>query len=230
MEDEMNKTRFLILAIIVGLIFSQLPPILATQAQDETMIRFYIVPIEKVVEPGTPGLVRKPKYIHDMDARWGLKDYGMIDIALIGASVTQAQHEQIASEIDVIAAPQDIDQNISEIALPQVKDALEQMRIPVHWVTTDYTYRQILRRVAGLFSFAQRYHGMHYEELIDNQAQLDLRWNEIPQERQDKIKATADNLGYDYSEVTNQWTIRQILKLMADQSSLQEYNLNGAIL
>jgi hypothetical protein len=188
------------------------------------MIRFYILPIEVV-----DGNKRGPKYLHwrfDPDPpgilvnRYSLKDYGLIDAALVACDLTLAQHQQLAAEIDVAAAPQNLDQTVSAIALPQVVAVLEALRIPAGWVTTSHTYRELLRMVGGLFLFAQRYHGMHNEPLIDNAAQLDLRWNQIPQARRQRIQETADEMGYDYSAVQNTWLIRRILKHLGDQWGL----------
>jgi len=182
------------------------------------MIRFYIMPIQVANET-----YRGPKYLKwrwypdGIDCRWSMKDYGLIDAALVACDLTQEQHEQLVAEPDVAAAPEDIDQNISEIAIPKVVNVMEALRIPADWVTSAYAYRQILRMIGGLFLFAQRYHGMHNEQLIGSTAQLDLRWNQIPKDRQDRIKATADNLGYDYSAVQNTWLVRRILKHLGDQ-------------
>lgn len=181
------------------------------------MIRFYVMPIMVV------GNARGPKYLkwrffpEGIDCQWSMKDYGLIDACLVACELTQAQHEQLAAEPDVAVAPLDIDQSISDIAIPQVQAVLEALRIPADWLTSAYTYRQILRMVAGLFLFAQRYHAMHNEALIDSTAQLDLRWNQIPLDRRGRITATAEELGYIYSDVTNQWTVRRILKYLADQ-------------
>lgn len=191
------------------------------------MIRFYILPIVRVEEPGIPGLARKPKYIPDLGVNWGMKHYGRIDAALVAADVTQAQHEQVMSNPDVETAPLNIDQNISDIAIPRVTAIMEQLRIPAGWVNNTFTYRQILRMIAGLFGFAQRHSGLHGEQLIDNQAQLDLRWNQIPLSKRQRILATADAKGYDYLEVTNQWTVRRILKHLADQWSDQVFRIKG---
>ena len=181
-------------------------------------VRFYIMPIQVVNER-----YRGPKYLKwrfnpsGLDVPWSMKDYGLIDACLVAADVSQAQHEQLAAEVDVSAPPADIDQNVSEIAIPQVQQVLEALRIPAQWVTSDYTYRELLRMVGGLFLFAQRHHGMHVEQLIDSTAQLDLRWNQIPLARRERIMATADDMGYDYTQVTNQWTIRRILRHLGDQ-------------
>lgn len=192
------------------------------------MIRFYILPIVTVVQTEPPRTYRAPKYVHELNINWGMMDYGLINAALVGAEVTQTQHEQLAAEPDVAAAPENIDQNISDIAIPQVQAVMEQLRIPAGWVDNTYTYRQILRMIAGLFQFAQRYNGMHGEQLIDSQAQLDLRWNQIPQDRQQKIQATADNLGYDHSAVQPTWLIRQILKYLGDQWGSQVFHMGVA--
>ena len=206
------------LALIVLAILPLLVGPTVVAQEEETDVRFYIMPISVVND-----VYRGPKYLKwrfnpgGIDCPWSMKDYGLIDAGLVAADVTQAQHEALAAEVDVVAAPVDIDQSISEIAIPRVQAVLEALRIPAQWVTSDYTYRDLLRMVGGLFMFAQRYHGMHNEALIDSVDQLDLRWNQIPQARRQRIVATADNLGYDYSEVTNTWTIRRILWHFAQQ-------------
>lgn len=195
------------------------------------MVRYYVLPIEQ------NGAYRGPKYFawrFDPDppalvegVRWGMMDYGLIDAALLVADVTQDQHEALVSNPDVVSPPENIDQNISALAIPTVQSVLEALRIPADWVDTSYTYRQILRAMAGLFQFAQRYHGMHNEQLIDSTAALDLRWNQIPLERRNRIVATADDLGYTYADVTNQWTVRRILFYLAQQWGARPFYIGG---
>jgi hypothetical protein len=193
------------------------------------MNRFYILPIETV------GAHRGPKYFtwrYDPDppginCPWGLMDYGLIDACLVAADISQEQHESLAANLDVAAPPQNIDQAISEIAIPQVKAVLEELRIPADWVDSTCTYRQVLRMIAGLFLFAQRHYGMHLEPLIDSKSQLELRWNQIPAARRERIQATADALGYDYSAVTGTWLIRRILKHLGDQWGAKPFYVGG---
>ena len=185
------------------------------------MVRFYILPANVIVRGDS--IYRGPKYFvgrfnpDGLDISHSMQDYGLIPAMVVAAEVTQAQHEMLVAELDVVAAPEDIDQNISEIALPKVVSVMEALRIPAGWVDSTYTYRAILRMITGLFKVAQRHHGMHNEALIDSPAQLDLRWNQIPLARRQRIMATADSFGYSYSEVTNQWPIRRILKHLGDQ-------------
>lgn len=181
------------------------------------MIRFYILPVQQVGNRRGPMYLRWRMNPDGLDVRWSMKDYGLINAALVAAEVTQDQHEQLVAEPDVAAAPENIDNNISELAIPQVQAVMEVLRIPADWVTSDYTYRALLRMIGGLFMFAQRYHGMHNEALIDSTAQLDLRWNQIPKDRQDRIKATADDLGCNYDAVLPPWLVRRVLKHLAEQ-------------
>jgi len=199
------------------------------------MIRWYVLPIER------QGSTRGPKYIYwsgalgeehpGMVVPHGIMDYGaLMDVCVMVADVTQDQHEQLTAEVDVAGAPEDIDQNISPVAIPKVQAVLEALRIPADWVDTSYTYRAILRMVTGLFQFAQRHYGLHHEELITSVSQLDLRWNQIPLDKRTRIIATADSFGYDYSEVANQWLVRRILKHLADQWAGGSFDFGLAVL
>ncbi len=194
------------------------------------MIRWYFMPIEVY------GNTRLPMYLYHgryperggiQVASWAMMDYGLINACLVVADVTQDQHEQLAAEADVAAAPENIDQNVSELAIPKVQAVLEALRIPAEWVDTTYTYRTLLRMVAGLFQFAQRYHGLYNEALIGSVSQLDLRWNQIPADRQNRIRATADSFGYDYSTVTNTTKVRKILMILANQWGAKPIYLGG---
>lgn len=186
------------------------------------MIRYYVMPI--ITVPVGDRLVRIPKYIfHEGNEGgvavqlWSPMDYGLIDACIVACMLTQEQHEILVAEPDCVAAPEILDNAISEIAIPKVQQVLEALRIPADWVTSAYTYRQILRMMAGLFQFAQRHHGLHNEALIDNVDQLDITWSVIPADRKARILQTADSLGYVYTDVTSTWTVRRILKYLGDQ-------------
>jgi len=207
--------------VLVLLLLAVLLPAQA-EAQEETVAtRFYFIPEEDAA--GIEG--KGPKYLKwrfdpdppGIDCPYVYMHYGAIHAGLVAAEVTPEQHTELTSYSDVTAAPLDIDQNVSAAALPQVRQALEDLRIPADWVTTDYTYRDILRRVGGLFQFAQRHRGLHGEELITSTAQLDLTWSQVPAAKRERVMETADSFGYDYSTVTGTWTVRRTLMHLANQ-------------
>jgi hypothetical protein len=183
-------------------------------------IRFYVLPLEV-----NPAGARRPKYIHwrgDTDPALlrcpvYVYAFGLINAGLMAAGVSAEQHDRLASHADVAAAPADLDETIGAGALAQAQAALEALRVPAEWVTTAHTYRQVLRALAGLFQFAKRHHALHGEPLIESAAQLDLRWNEIPAARRDRLQATAAALRYDTSAVQPAWLVRRSLKHLGDQ-------------
>lgn len=183
----------------------------------KVMIRYYVTRIETVIDPDMNVPVNQPKYIPAVGARHGVMFSGLLGAGLVAAVVTQEQHDVIMTNDDVASAPENIDQNISDAAIPKIKMIIEQLHIPAEWIDNTYTYRQILRMIAGLIQFSQAHRGLHRESLIDNQSQLDLRWNQIPQARRQRIRDTADSLNYVYSEVQNNWLVRRILKYLGDQ-------------
>lgn len=185
------------------------------------MQRFYFIPVE------ANGAARGPKYLpwkYDPDppalvtpARWAMMDYGLINAALLVADVTTAQHTLLSAQANVAAAPEDIDSTITTAALTAVKAVLDALSIPTQWVQVGMTYRYVMRMVAGLFQFAQRHAGLHGERLIDTAAQLELRWDQVPLDRRQRVMATADALGYDYSGFLNTWLVKRILYELALQ-------------
>lgn len=201
-------------------------------------IRYYIMPFQAYQ---ADYLYRWPKYFAwngpprgvpagGIEAPYSWMDYGLIPAALVVADVTQAQHDELDAYSDVAAAPVDIDQNVSVAAIPRVQNVLEALRIPAGWVDTSYTYRQILRMIAGLFQFSQRHHAMHNEDLIPNVAALNLQWNQIPAARRTRIQATVADLGYDTSGITNQTLVRQILWNFAQQWGERPFHMGGQVL
>ncbi len=191
-------------------------------------IRYYILPRDEIINPTTGNESYGPKYIwwqcnpplatHDgLQIPWSGYYYGIIPAMLIAADVSQEQHDQLVAETDVAGAPIDIDTYVTTAAIPKIQTVLEALRIPAMWVDETYTYRQLLRMVAGLFQFSDAYFGQYREALIDNQAQLDLTWEQVPIDRREKIKTIARQFRWDYAIVTREWSVRQTLKYLADQ-------------
>lgn len=190
-------------------------------------LRYYLMPLEQI------GTGRGPKYLAwrndptGLNVPWSLFDYGLINTCLVAADVTTQQHNSLIANSDVTAIPQNIDGNITAGALSSVRAALETLRIPGNWVTTGHTYRDLMRMVAGLFMFAQRLQGISGRIIFPDNINLDNTWGDIPVDWRQDLQATADSLGYDYSQVTTNTPIRTILKSLADQWGNQPFYIGG---
>lgn len=188
------------------------------------MTRFYLLPEEATIPPAPEG--KGPKYLawrFDPDppalvlAPWIGMAYGLAPAMLIVANIDAAEHTLLSAQTDVAAAPEDLNTPIAAAAIPQIQTVLEALHLPAQWVDTSYTYRGLVRGVAGFCQFAQRHRGLHLERLVDTSAQLDLRWNQISQARRARLATTAASLGYDTSAITSTTSIRAALLELAQQ-------------
>src|SRR5688572_2251526 len=173
--------------------------------------RFYVVP--KIVEG--PGI--KPKYVGSLGVAFAAMDYGLEDTFLVGAEVTPEQHTGLASELDVIAIPANLDQQIGLTALETVKSRLEGLHVPSDWVTTSHTYREVVRLTGKLFLYMQRFHGQQLAVFFSGAITLDTRVNQLTNAQRTAMTVAAESLGLSVASITGPMLLRQALKIIADQ-------------
>lgn len=183
-------------------------------------LRFYLVPMVECVRNGNPlPNSRCPKYFVASTVQWGAMDYGAEPIFLVLGDVTAQQHTQLSNQSDVthIVQYDSLDSNIPGGAVTAVQNGLENLNIPGQWVSTAYTWRVVLRVVAGCFQLSQRVHGMNGRSVFREGVDLSRTWGSLPGGIQQDILDAADSFGWDYSTVTPSWTLRQILRHLAEQ-------------
>lgn len=176
--------------------------------------RFYIVP---KVGAGMDDDAIRPKYIGDGGINYSAMDYGLENVFLVGADVTDAQHASLAAQIDVIAIPSDLDSLVSITALTTVQSRMEGILVPAEWLTTGNSYRDVIRTVGKLFLLMQRFHGTQLRKLFSGTVTLDTRLNQLSRAERDALTDTAVSLGLDVTGVTTTMTVRQAIKFLADQ-------------
>ena len=119
----------------------------------------YLVPVE--TQPNNRG----PKYfggwrnpepdLTGILKDWAAMDYGFFDYMLIRCpTISQAEHDALILNPDVYAWPDNLDQPVTD---PNVDVFFEAINIPTNWLTPSTQYRELLRRLAGMFQFNQRY-------------------------------------------------------------------------
>lgn len=181
-------------------------------------IRYMVMPLTVADNRRGPKYLKWPDNPSGMDVRWGLFDIGLLPQAIVAADVTTAQVTTLSANVDVTMVPANIDNTITALVLPAVRDALENIRIPGTWITAGTTtYRELLRMVCGLAQFAQRFHGMFNQYLIPDEINLNQTWGDLPDTWRQNLRACADSFQYDYSQVSLSTTIRVILKSLGDQ-------------
>lgn len=194
--------------------------LLAVTAQAE--MRFYVVP--KIGDGLTPFTAFRPKYT-DADSvqvgwnvagRWQAIDYGLEQVFMLALDATGAEHTALTAQADVLAVPSPIAANVSALALNTVQTKLEAGNIPADWVTTGFTYQQVLSRVLRIVSFMQRFRGI-FGQLFAGGATLDTRINQLPLNARQALNTAAQSLGADTSSIQGTTLIRAALVIVADQ-------------
>lgn len=142
--------------------------------------------------------------------------YGKEDTMLVAVDVTPAQHTELASNIDVIAIPQNLDSNVSSTALAAVQTQLEGLKIPTQWVTTANTYRDVIGFTGRVFMLMQRFDGLNRRTFFESGITLDTRVNELTNAQKTALQNAAIDLGLDVSTLTPTMKIRAVLKLLVD--------------
>jgi hypothetical protein len=159
---------------------------------------------------------------------WAAMDYGFEALFLVKADLTTTQRTALSAQTDVLMVPANLDSTVSAAALARIQSTLEAANLPAEWVTTALTYRQVLRRVRRVITFMQRWQGMFGDRVFVNGITLDTRWNQLPANIQQRLRDVAASLTLDTSSITNNTTLRTILRVVADQ--LPDQDLGGVTL
>jgi hypothetical protein len=187
-------------------------------------VRYYIMPLQVTAQNA-----RGPKYMKwgggvtggnptGIDAPYQFIDFGFEPTCLVCADVDATQHTSLNANADVTAAPVNLDDPIPNATQRDtVRSKLEVLNIPAGWVDIGMTYRSVLRPVAHLFQFAQRYHAISGRRIIEVGYTLDTVMAFLPAEVRTGLKDAADSLGYDYEGISLSWPYRQGLKFLGDQ-------------
>lgn len=181
------------------------------------MNRFYILPY--ISQVGAKGQTKAPKYIFENSTGWGAIPYGTEPICICYVSnIDQTQHNQLTAQSDVLAIPENIDQNLTQNAVDTASAFLELLNIPAQWVNTNLTYRQVLKVLIGLFQLNQRWAGLTGgNSLFNENLDLNTTYSELTQTAKDRILECFDTLNIDRSMLNNSTTIREALREFGTQ-------------
>ena len=215
--------------IIVILLLAFLMPVQPVKA---ATVNLYIVPVEHV------GNYRGPEYFQwrfdqngpSLTERWDAMYYGSLDyVILLAFDMTPEDHASLISHADVYAFPANLDQNISDKTT--IDNFFEGVNIPTDWVTPANTYRQLLRKTAGLMQLNQRYESFAAIDGVANQSflgggiTLDSNFNNLSQQQKAWFNATLVSFGG--SNVKGNPKLRTIIKTGSDLWGNAPFYLGG---
>lgn len=194
-------------------------------AQTSDSVRVYLMPSV------TNANGKEPKYMSLLGPDAAGMDYGPEDDYIVASTVTAEQHAALIANADVLAIPQNLDANLTAGAVTTAQNWLEGRNIPADWVTTSLSYRQVLRIVAQMFQFAQRYQAVsNNARLFPAGTTLATTIGKLDATTKANWQNTASSLGYSFAGINNSSTTRQALKTLGQQWGSRPIYLGGVTL
>lgn len=177
-----------------------------------------------------------PKYTHAPEVqRYASLGYGPQEVAIAAIQAPQSYLDTVAAQPDatLMATPATIDDTLTAGQVATIKAIFEATFLPDSFVAVGDTRRQVIRTVLGLFAFSIRMHARlgdsWKKKAQDRGMTLSSRWNQFPQALKDEFQAIIETYGWTPGElgVTNQSTMREILRAIADQFAARPFAFNG---
>lgn len=144
--------------------------------------------------------------------------YGDEPQMLIAANVSNADDAALAALADVVKFADTLDSAVGAAALAGLQAALDAMKIPGSLVTANTTWRVVARGIIGIFGIAQCMQGKK-RNIFAGGVTLATTMSQIPAAPRTDLQACCTSLGYDISSVTGGTTVRQLLVVIATQTS-----------
>lgn len=188
----------------------------------------YIMPMATFSpKPGAPP-ARWPKYM-DPDIvppllnglHLSQKFYGADDLCLVRVlAVPVTVHTALVAMSDVVAFPTNLNVVVGS-TFAALRNNLERLGIPSDGINAGTRYMAVLRNIAVVFHFAQRFHGMGHGSLRDvgGNAKLDARFDKIPAAHQHGMHEVFQSYGLDPLSISGNMSIRDILKTYVESQS-----------
>lgn len=184
-------------------------------------IQYYILPIEIYIQPDSGREYRGPKYISwrwgsGIQVQWSMKDYGRENTAVVAVNGEQSDHDFLSGFIDVYQFPENLDVNLSPANISAISTFLEAVFIPADWITPSDTFETALRTILGMFMSMQRYHGITGESFLDSGIAMNDQFRTWPPIAQTVFTDIWTHFGGDETDIKTNWTVRILLKNLAD--------------
>jgi hypothetical protein len=189
-------------------------------AQEETVTRLYIMPLVSVVNER--GITQRyPKYRDTSlaSANWGAMDYGFRPVCLVAADMTNTDHAALIANADVYAFPDNFQTSGATVANQSatLTNKLESFGIPAQWVGSQSTYLSVAHTAGAMFQYMGRLNSILGNVDPFAGATLNTKISGLSQATQDAIFAAGASFGWNMNGISNQTTLRNAIKYMADQ-------------
>lgn len=194
-------------------------------------VDLFLIPLE------VTGTHRSPKYFCKIgppippciSSGFNLMDYGFVNWALLLAPNLSAEDRlMLQSAEDVFTFPENLDGPVDQ----EVQPFFEDIHLPTDWLVPATTWRELLRQVAGMFTFNQRFAWIAAAEtgevhsIFDN-ANLDTRLRQMTADEITWFLMTVESFGFDPAVVSLNSQLRQLVRQAGDFWEDQPFHLGS---
>jgi hypothetical protein len=164
-----------------------------------------------------------PMIPNDVVPKWEGRDFGLELTWLVCADLDASQISLLQAEPDVTMVPANIDNQLGG-NLATVQAALESLHIPADMLTASVPYRVVLRGIVAMFDVAQRFQTRHAispglgGRLFPAGVTLETTLGDLSFSVRSELKSAAEDLKFDYSNLTLLSKLRDVLKQVATQA------------
>lgn len=194
-------------------------------AQADAAYRVYLVPLCATNCGTPPAAVR---YFGTAPELVGVNKTLSVseDFAIVYADVTPGQHTFLNAQADVLAAPLNLDANLTGAQVAALQTYLEARNAPANWVTTAETPRSALRQIAWMGQVLRRLKRLN-GRLFGGGVTLATTFSELPLAVRNALRQAAEDLQLDTTGMTGATTLRQILRALGQQKASVPIQLTG---
>lgn len=185
------------------------------------MLEIYLYLLPMIIDSTNPDRpVRRPAYIADImleNRERTIMPYGREDVCFLAILWTQEENDSLMTHADVNKVPDTLDAQLGGAGANAVKARLAELNIPDNWVQASDTWRDVVRVTMRIFQFSQRVAGLGHTRLFPPGVTLNTQYKDLPQAYQQVLQDAAASFGWDTSGLTQNSTMRNILKTLSDQ-------------
>lgn len=188
-------------------------------------IRVYLMPTI-LADEGAHKNLKRAKY-RTLLSNSACIHYGPEPYCIVLSDVDATQHANVMANADVRTLPADLDTTIVNGTRTTIVNTLEAGSIPAQWVANGMTFREFLRRLAGIFMITQGVSGRKFRLL---QAALDDPLSSLPAGARQALQDIATQQQLDTTGITGTTTLRAALTALCVQYATRPLSYAGVSL
>jgi hypothetical protein len=197
-------------------------------------VRLYIIPVVHLTNP----VYNVPAYLpHRFNPAlaglegvpWAWTTYLLEDWGMIIADTTAVQNTLLDAQAGTFPVA-NLDATIPNTSTRnRIRNTLEAGYIPGTWINTNMVYRNVLRALAGMIDFHNRFVGITSDRFFKGGITLSTTVGQLTAAQKAAFILAAQELGVNYASVTDATTLRTVLLLANNlYNAGRPYEIRGA--